>query len=107
MRIVDPDRPSLPERHRREPLSVARHEMQPGRDGFHQVGVVGRRSVEDRTASDVHVRGLPLELQKREIKPAETVAVGHEPILPGIQSFGICRNKPFANTLCVIRVTHG
>ncbi len=79
--IVDPHRPSLSERNRREPLAVARHQVQPRLDRRHQIRIRGRWAGEDRAGADVHMRRLALELQKRVIERREPVSVGHAWIL--------------------------
>ena len=78
MRIVGPQRPSLVERHVRQPLAIARHQVQPAE---HMVGqLLGRRRValEHHHRGDVHVRGrIVLQVQERGIEGGQAVGVGH------------------------------
>jgi hypothetical protein len=63
-RVVDPHRPAHLEARNREPLPVARHEVQALLDVLHQLEVIHRRPVEDHHAADVHVRCVLLLREK-------------------------------------------
>ena len=84
VRIVDPHRAALAERDEREPLAVARHEVQARLDVRDQLVVRRRRPVEHHARGDVHVRrGVVLEVQERAVEPGQAVAIGHAAIVPG------------------------
>ena len=77
VRIVDPDGAPLVERHERQPLAVAGDQMEPGDDLVHEV-LVGRRvAVEHHAPTDVHVRRVALQMQKRAVETGQAVRVGH------------------------------
>ena len=77
MRVVDPLRPPLAERHERELLPVARDEMQPPPDALDELVVVGRAAREQHRARDVHVGRSVLEVQERGVLGAEPVGDSH------------------------------
>ena len=77
VRVVDPHRPALAERDERQPLAVARNEMQARLDRRHELLVGGSRAGEDRAAGDVHMRGVALEVQKRRVEARQAVGIGH------------------------------
>ena len=64
VRVVDPDGTALVEGHERQPLPVARDQMQPQADLVDQLGVGGRLALEHHAAGHVHVRGIALEMQE-------------------------------------------
>ena len=73
MRVVDPLRPALAERHVGEALPVARHEGEPVLDRLEQV-VVGRgRPLEHHHGRHVHVRGAVLEVEEGRIERCQAV----------------------------------
>ena len=78
VRVVDPHRAALAERDEREPLAVARHEVQARLDVRDELVVRRRRPVEHHARGDVHVRrGVVLEVQEGAVEPRQAVAVGH------------------------------
>jgi hypothetical protein len=60
VRIVHPHRAPLVERHEGQPLSVARHQVQPGDDLGDQFFIGRRRALEHHAAGHVHVGGVSL-----------------------------------------------
>jgi hypothetical protein len=84
VRVIDPYRPPLPERHERQALAVAGHEVQAGIERLHEILVAGRGPFQDQAGADMHVcRPAVLEVQKRAVEPGETIALAHEVILTG------------------------
>jgi hypothetical protein len=77
MRIVDPHRASLLQRHKSQALPVPRHEMKPADDRVDEITVVRHRAVEDRARRDVHVCDVPLEVQKRAVEAGQPIVVRH------------------------------
>ena len=77
VRIVDPGRTALGQRHEREPLAVAGNEVQARDDLRHELLVGGRRSLADDRAGDVHVSGTVLEVQERRVESGEPIRGGH------------------------------
>ena len=76
VRVVDPLRAALGERHEREPLAVARHQPEAALDRLEQL-VVGRgRALEDHHAGHVHVGGAVLQMEERGVEPCQTIR-GH------------------------------
>ena len=69
VRIVGPHRPALPEGDVREPLAVARHEVQAAEHMVDQLLRRGRLALEHHHRRHVHVRGrVVLEVQKRRVQ---------------------------------------
>ena len=81
VRVVDPHRSALIERHEGQALAVARHEVQARIDLLEQVFVARRRPLEHHAAGHVHVGGVALEMQERAVQTGEAIAVGHARIL--------------------------
>jgi hypothetical protein len=75
VRVVDPDRPSLVQRHRAQLLPEARHEREPGLDVLQKLGVGRRRAFEDRHRGHVHVRCGVLQMQEGRVQRGEPVSV--------------------------------
>ena len=76
VRVVDPHRAALTERHERQPLAIAGDQVQPREDVRDQL-VVGRGApFEDRGAGDMHVGGAVLKVQKRAVKAGQAVGIG-------------------------------
>src|SRR5204862_393943 len=75
-------RPPLLQRDERQPLPVARHEMQPALDLIDQLLVAGYAAVEHEHGADVHVGGVALEVEEGRIEPGEPVGSCHDLILP-------------------------
>ena len=75
--IVDPHRAALAERHERQPLAVAGHEVQSRLDRLDQLVIRRGGAVEHRAARHVHVRRVALEMQKRAVEPGQPVLVRH------------------------------
>ncbi len=73
--VVDPQGTARFERGGRELLPVARHQVQPAADMVDVVREVGRGTLEDQDAADVHVRGRPLLMEERGVGRAEAVQV--------------------------------
>ena len=73
VRVVDPARPSLAERHERELLPVARHEVEAGVDPRDDLVVRRRRPLESHDRAHVHVRGLVLQVQEGRVEPRQPV----------------------------------
>ncbi len=64
MRVVDPLRAPLAERHEGEPLAVAGHQHEPTLDLLDQL-IVGRgRALEEHHGGHVHVRAAVLQMQE-------------------------------------------
>ena len=80
MRVVDPARAPLPERHEREALAVARHEAEAALDGLEQVVVGGRGALEEHHAGHVHVGGGVLQVEERGVETCQAIR-GHAPRL--------------------------
>ena len=83
-RVVDPDRPTLLERHVHDPLAEPRDEVQPGADepaGLREAepaGVVEERSaLEDADGPHVHRRLEPLQVQERRVERTQPVVARH------------------------------
>ena len=53
--IIHPYRPTLSERHSRQSLAVARHQVKPRSDVFDELVVRRGRAIENKARSDVHV----------------------------------------------------
>jgi RNA polymerase sigma-70 factor (ECF subfamily) len=82
VRVVDPDRATLRQRHRGQPLAVAGDEVQAREQVADERVVVRRRALEDVDAGDVHVGvAAVLEMQERGVEPAQSVAGGHASIV--------------------------
>ena len=94
VRVVDPHRAPLAERHVRELLAVARHEMQARLDRVDELLVAGRLSLEDQHRRHVHVRAAALEVQEAGIEGGQAVAIGHVPILT--------RRRPLHNVAQIV-----
>ena len=75
VRVVDPQRAPGLQRRRRQPLPVARDEVQPAADVIEVVVERGRRPVEDEHRADVHVRRRSLLVQERGVDRGEAVEV--------------------------------
>ncbi len=88
VRVIDPHRSPLVERNEREPLAVARHEMQPPDDLLDELLVDRRGAVKDHAAGHVHVRRVPLEMQEGAIEPSQPVRIRHRLILARIRLRG-------------------
>jgi hypothetical protein len=88
VRVVDPHRAALAERHEREPLAVSRHQMKPPIQQLEQLVVGGRLTLEHGARRDVHVGAVALEVQERAVEAREPVGVGHAVILAGLESGG-------------------
>ena len=74
VRVVDPDRPALVERHGAQLLAEARHQVQARGDVVAELLVGGRRALEDDRAGDVHVRARPLHVQEGRVQPGQPVS---------------------------------
>jgi hypothetical protein len=81
VRIVDPHRAPLAERHVGQLLAVARHEVHARLDRLDQLAVGGRLAFEDEDARHVHVRAAALEVQEAGVEGGQSVAIGHRSIL--------------------------
>ena len=66
--VVDPYRAALIQRDQRQPLAVARHEVEPGLDVLDEVFVGGRRALEDEHRGDVQRGRLVLEVQEGSVE---------------------------------------
>ena len=77
VRVVDPHRTTLFERDERQPLAVARDEVQPRTDRVKQLFVGGRPAAEDGAAGDVHVRRAVLEMQEGTVEAGQPVGIRH------------------------------
>ena len=73
VRVVDPARPALAERHEGELLAVARDEVEPALDPRDELVVGGRVAVEEHHRGDVHVGGVVLEVQERRVERGQPV----------------------------------
>ena len=80
MRVVHPPRAALAERHERQPLAVARHQMQPALDRLQQLVVGGRVALEHHDRRHVHVRGRVLQVQERRVESGQAIS-GHGVLL--------------------------
>ena len=84
MGVVDPHGPPLSERHRSQPLAVARDQIQALTDVVDQLEVAGRAALEHEHRGDVHVRpAAALEVQEGGVQAREPVGVGHAVIVVG------------------------
>ena len=92
--VVDPHRPALAERHERQPLAVAGHQVEPRDDLLDELVVGRRRALEHHAAGDVHVRGVALEVQERAVEPGQPVRLATARILAG---FGRCARGAVAD----------
>jgi hypothetical protein len=63
--VVDPYRAALIQGDPRQPLAVARHEVEPGLDVLDELVVGGGRALEDQHRGDVQRGRLVLEMQTR------------------------------------------
>ena len=76
--VVGPDRTSLSERHVREPLAVARHEVQAADDVLDEFVERRRVALEHHHGRDVHVRSrVVLEVQERRVERRQAIGVCH------------------------------
>jgi hypothetical protein len=76
VRVVDPARACLDVGHEREPLAVARNEVEAALDDLEQI-VVGRRTaVEQHQSGHVHVRRPALEVEEGVVEGGQPV-FGH------------------------------
>jgi hypothetical protein len=66
----------------REPLPVARDEVETGDEVVGELADGGRPSLEDQNRGHVHVRAVALEVQEACVEASQTVAIRHCPILP-------------------------
>jgi hypothetical protein len=73
VRVVDPDRPSLPVRHEGELLAEARNEVQARVEVLEELLVARRGAFEDRRRGHVHVSAVALEMQERGVESAQSV----------------------------------
>jgi hypothetical protein len=73
--VVDPQRPSGLERRVREPLPIARHEVQTRADVLQHGGERRRGTLEDRDRADVHVRARVLLMEERGVHGGESIEV--------------------------------
>ncbi len=82
VRVVDPGRAALPERHGGQALAVAGHEIEPAADVVDELGVARRTALEDEHLRDVHVRlAIALEMQEGGVEPGQPVGVAHRAIV--------------------------
>ncbi len=77
MRVVNPPRTALRERHEGQLLAVARHQVQTSREVRHEVVVTRRLALEDHAGRDVHMGRVPLEVKERRVEPGEAIRGGH------------------------------
>ncbi len=78
VRVVGPHRPTLSERHERQSLAVARHEVQPREDVLDELLVSRCLAFEDHHRGDVHVRGAAvLQVQEGRVQACQAVRVCH------------------------------
>ena len=92
VRVVGPHRPALPERHVREALAVARHEVQAADDVVDELLRRRRLALEDHHRRDVHVRGrVVLQVQERRVERRQAVGVGHRLDCRGFGGARQCR----------------
>jgi hypothetical protein len=78
VRVVDPDRAALLERDARQPLAVARDEVQARLQRVEQVVVLGRLALERHDRGDMHVRAGVLDVEEGGVERGEAVGVaGH------------------------------
>jgi hypothetical protein len=75
MGVVDPHRAALTERHERQPLPIARDQVQAREDVLDQLVVCRGASFEDRGTGDMHVGGAVLEMQKRAVEAGQAVGI--------------------------------
>jgi hypothetical protein len=67
VRVVDPDRTALAQRHERELLPVAGHEVEPALERLCHLGLLGRVALEQQDGRHVHVRAVVLQVEERSI----------------------------------------
>ena len=77
VRVVDPHGRDGAERREREPLAVARDEVQAGVDVRDEVVVRRRRALEEQHGAHVHVGAVLLESQKGGVEAGQPVGVRH------------------------------
>ncbi len=77
MGIVHPHRAALVERHERQPLPVAGHEVESRLDRLDQLVIRWGGADEHRAARHVHVGRVALEMQKRAVEAGQPVLVRH------------------------------
>ena len=68
VRVVDPDRAALAERHAAQLLAEARHQVEARGDVVAEFLVRGRRPFEDDRRGDVHVGAVPLHVEEGRIE---------------------------------------
>jgi RNA polymerase sigma-70 factor, ECF subfamily len=95
VRVVDPDRAALAQRHRRQALAVAGNQVQARLDAGRKVVVLGRFALEHQHARDVHVGAAAvLEVQERGVEGGQAWRRGHGVDYP---PFGDRVTRPSAN----------
>ena len=89
--VVDPQRAAGLHRRLREPLAVARHEVQPRPDVVEHLLVARRRALADDQAADVHVRRGSLLRQERRVDCGQPIQVllCHPRLLPMFTSLTV------------------
>jgi hypothetical protein len=73
VRVVDPDRTPLSERHEAELLAEPRHEVEARLDVVAKLFVARRRPVEDDHRGDVHVGAAALHVEEGRVESGESV----------------------------------
>jgi hypothetical protein len=76
LRVVDPSRAALPQRHEAEFLAESRHKVKARFDVVAQLLVFRGRSLEESGRGHVHVRGIALQMEEGRVEPTQTVGIG-------------------------------
>ena len=80
LRLVDPDRPALLERHELHALPVARYARQARFDQVQEVAIRRRLAFEDGHGADVHVGRAVLQLQEQCVQRTEALEPRLHPV---------------------------